>query len=266
LGYSSKSKGIHGCRFLFKGHELIVTLKKENWWIENKRSGQTLILVPIASWNSEGLETIKEGDKLIIPCCLNSVEKPFLTPSEWITGKSDGPLVLSPLDFYVQERLVSLLKSWILMKPFQAYGQLINKLPRTVMPQFKNLKECKVEGEYSLRLLQPVSKNASELITNALKAANANGSREQFDTAMVFMDQIARCPFCQEKANLTIWEERLAFKAVCNRSGCQLEWGIFYGNNEKPEVLFSTKDQKKGGFKTNGRWFDQYELIRPPRN
>ncbi|ACN14589.1 hypothetical protein HRM2_14800 [Desulforapulum autotrophicum HRM2] len=266
LGYFSKSKGIHGCRFLFKGHELTVTLKKASWEIENKRSGQKLILIPIASWNSEGLKTIKEGDKLIIPCCLNSVGNTFLTPSDWITGKYDGPLVLSPLDFYVQERLVSLLISWILLKPFQAYGQLINKLPRTIMPQLKNIKSCKVEGEYSVRLLEPISDRDAGLILNALEAANADGSRAQFETAKVFMDQITRCPFCQEEAKLTPWEGGQAFKAVCSRSDCKLEWGIFCRSHEIPNVRFYTKDRKKGGFKNNGRWSDQYELKCPERN
>lgn len=262
LGYYSKNKGIHGSTFSFMGNELIVALKRSNWEIENKKTAQTLIFVPIASWNSDGLEVMQEEDKLIIPCCLNSRDNPFVTPSDWITGKSAGPLVLSPLDFYVQERLITLLKSWLLLKPFQSYGQLISKLPKAVMPQFKNLKECKVEGEYSVRLLQPISKNASELILNALKATNASISREQFKTAIAFMDQITRCPFCQGKVKLTIWENRQAFKAICSRSDCQLEWGIFYGSNGKSDVRFYTKDQKMGGFKTNGRWFDQFELAR----
>lgn len=260
LGYSSKSKGIHGSKFSFMGHDLFVALNGSNWEMENKRSGQKLIFVPISSWCSDGLKTIKKGDKLIIPCCLNSEGNSFVNPSDWITGKYDGPLVLSPLDFYVQERLISLLKTWILLKPFQSYGQLITKLPGTVIPHFKNIKECKVEGEYSVRLLQPITENSAGLILNALEASNANGSREQFKTAVVFMDQITRCPFCQGKAKFTIWEERQAFKAVCSRNDCQFEWGIFYSNNGKSDVCFYTGDQKKGGFKTNGRWFDQYEL------
>jgi hypothetical protein len=262
LGYHSKTQGIHGRDFLFRDHKIIVALSRSNWEIYNERSGQKIVLVPIASWNSGGLKTVRKGETLIIPCCFHSEDILFVSPSAWITGKYDGPLVLSPLDFYVQERLIALLKSWILFKPFSEYAQLITKLPKEVMSKFKNLKECKVEDAYSIRLLQPISKNELEPILNDLKAVNAIGSLEQFAAAMVSMEQIAWCPICKEKANLTIWKDRRAFKAVCSRRACQLEWGIYSNGNKKSDVRFFTQDQKEGGFKTNGRWFDQYELIR----
>lgn len=261
LGYTTDNAtnnlGYHSKWTSQSGRQVTVKVENTRWVIEDTHYGNQLELVAISSWHSDQLKTSQENNKLIVPCCLNHDDKP-LYAADWVTGDYTGPLVLTPMDFYVEESLTSLLQTWLLIKPLNEYGTVIEKLPTSIMPLLKNTSSIEVLKNHSARLLEPISNEDMIRLGNELRKHQAKRSLEDFMQAKFSLDQLAVCPVCQQKAYF-YHRDRQTFKAVCENNDCRLEWQIINTDLSRVFEMYPANTHENS-FKKLGRWSGRIKL------
>ncbi|WP_157097546.1 hypothetical protein [Photobacterium sp. J15] len=257
LGYTVESAASSYKCLSKSGRQLTVKLENTRWIIEDAHYGNQLELVAISSWRSDQLKAFQEKNRLIIPCCLNHDESPSQV-ADWLTGDYTGPLVLTPMDFYVEERLTSLLQTWLMIKPLNEYGIVIDKIPTSILPTIKNTSSIEALSNHSARLLEPISDADMNRLGNELKKHQAKKSLEDFIQNKFSLDQLAICPVCQQKAQF-YHRDQQTFKAVCVNNDCKLEWQII---NTEQGRLFEMYPANTDGnsFKRLGRWYSRIRL------
>jgi hypothetical protein len=263
LGYTIKNNDndIYTCKS-FK-HQINICLTQSRWILEETYENneifstkRQLIFVPVATWNCKELNIIQHENQLIIPCCLYSSEQSKL-PSEWIDGKFTGALMLSPLDLYIQERLIGLLRNWIWYKAIHSYGKDIQKVPLPLISTIKSIPEIEIITDHMVRFLKPVSYEKKENIRKKCMEIYSSETHKHFEKSMVLLEQLSICICCNKKTrNFEPWSNK-CFKAFCKE--CSLEWGIYHnGKNREFRMFFQAFKSDK--FTDNGRFFDKFVL------
>ncbi|MBE9396816.1 hypothetical protein IOQ59_06010 [Pontibacterium sp. N1Y112] len=230
---------------------LRVSSDGSHWEVTSEKTGACIRLVPIVSWVSEGLRSYTKGSDLSIPCCLYS-DHAVPHPSAWIDGADDGPLVLSPLDFYVEERVVSLFSVWLLKQTAQKYGQEIDLIPKSVMKMMADSSAFEYLSSKSCRLVSLPSCEELGKIGSQLKTENASLSLAVLNTSVDIIKELEQCPCCQRRGSFTQRDDR-CFIGQCDNIDCKLEWEASLDGSRRI-LSFKMTDQTDVSFCVNGRW------------
>jgi hypothetical protein len=240
-----------------EGNTITLTSDGSHWDIINNRSNKTIRLVPIFSWNPQKLYTHSGNGILTIPCCLKSGEA-IGHPSNWLDGGSSSPMVMSPLNFYVEEQLVSLLSLWVLTHSARSYGGEIDRVPKSAMSLIQESEAFECLSSKSCRLVALPSEEELEGIKNALRRDNAMQSLSNLEKCLCLLRELSICPCCQSPGDFTS-RDNLCFIVQCQSRDCQLEWGV--SSKEGKRVFSMAVDEQGADFRVQGRWAAFLELA-----
>jgi len=239
------------------GGRITLTFDGSHWDITYDGFSEIIRLVPIFSWSPERLCSLKENGILTIPCCLES-ERVVGHPSDWIDGGGAAPMVMSPLNFYVEEQMVSLLSLWLLEHSARSYGNEITLLPQLAMSMMDASKDYECLTSKSSRLVALPSKVELDDLENILARENARQSLSQLKEYAGLLKQLSICPCCQGEGRFTPRDNR-CFVAQCQKNDCNLEWNVSISAGRR---VLTTSVAGEGGddFKVMGRWSSSFNL------
>lgn len=234
-------------------HRITITESHLNWTIRDEFSGCVLTFVPIFSWNACECCEVRHGKNAItIPV---SVRNDISTnhPVDYIIGNFQKFLPLSPLNFYSEEIMVSILNYWTLVNPVNTYGTEITKIPSSVMPILKESDAFRITSTHSAKMLSLPSSQEADKIIKKLKLENSKSCIQAVKNNIFTIKTLSQCPGCQSNG---LFENRdnQTFKVTCKNNDCKLEWGVFYKDKNKIFEM-TPRDIKKPEFTTSGRWF-----------
>ena len=211
----------------------------------------SIVLVPIFSWAEEHPGVVRDRKSVRIPCFPN-VDSVSELPSGWVTGENNNPLQMSPMDFYVEEQVVSLLNYWLLSGPIHSYGQAIDKVPTETMAMIDDWSGIERSGAHSFRILNDLD---IVPLQKSLRKNNAKASLEVVSLHMAAIRQLSHCPACNTPASFEP-RDKQTFIARCRENSCEMEWTIQYTNSEKQYRQY-VRDDSKNSFSASGRWLEK---------
>lgn len=240
--------------FKLERAESSITIKSDgsDWEVTSDLTGHCIRLVPILTWRAEGLDSFIESNTLTIPCCLSS-DRTVSHPVDWLTGKDKSPMILSPLDFYVEERVVALFSTWLLMQSAQKYGQIINQIPGSAMIIMKASPAFKSTSSKSGYLESIPTDDVLDKVKITLKKDNAKSGLASLEDSVKTISSLEYCPCCQQRGDFTQRDNK-SFIAKCLNKDCQLEWEVSRLSDQTRELNIRTNDQSDSSFHVNGRW------------
>lgn len=261
LGFGSDHNQENTETIIFTRDNRQLTLSETNslWSIRDDRFDKAIVFCPIACWHSDTLKTVSHPNGFVIPCVFNNNQQPD-HPAQWLEGSYDKALELSPLDFYVEERLISLLNAWLILSNINDYGEELVKLPNHVLSEAGNLSGVQInQTQHTIRITQPLSDESVLTLTDAFIKANARAAADRFTILTQSVKELSCCPVCSSQAYFTPRDNR-TFKAECKNNSCKLSWMINHQNDERLLVL-TTPDMENNSFKESGRWFQESGLA-----
>ena len=257
LGYEFEDYSVGHFNLSRTSSSITVNSDGSSWEVINDQTGYIIKLIPILSWHSEGLVSFSEGNTLNIPCCLQTDSLPF-HPADWLSGDYTGPMLLSPLDFYVEERVISLFSMWLLKQTAQDYGQNINLVPSSVMKIMAASNAFEEISSKSSRLVFLPSPDEISELREALVKENAKSSLANLNTNYDVLKSLERCPCCQTRGTFIARDNR-CFVAECKNQDCNVKWSVS-PKGESRVINLSTADQSKLSFIENGRWWAAIQI------
>lgn len=243
--------------YVKRDYKLDVSQKEGNWFIHDEVLEQTIKLCPIATWHFDSLQTSQTNKIITLPCVLH-LDSPTEHPACFLDTLQQGPLQLSPMDFYVEERMVTLLNAWIFRNIARCYGQGIPRIPKKVLALVEHMKGIQtVHDACEIQVLVSLSSEDCKSVIKALKQENAIQAYKQFQLQIQLLDALSHCPLCQSKADFISWEKK-TFKGDCLKSDCQLTWTLYYEGEDR---MFCFKiDSEDYSFYKSGRWMQKIIL------
>ena len=187
IGFQRINHSNEETAFERRDHKLSVTNSNMNWSIQDQFSEFTLSFVPIFSWNmTTNCQVQKSNRNIVIPVSIQNSGS-TVHPVNYIAGSFREYLSLSPLDFYSEEKLISIISYWIMIKPLDIYGRVIEKFPTSLMPLLNNSEAFRVVDKYNASMVKIATKKEEEDILTQLKKENAqtiikNNRRQYFFT------------------------------------------------------------------------------------
>lgn len=243
--------------YVKRNYKLDVSQKEGNWLIHDEILNQTIKLCPIATWHFDSLQTHQTSNTITLPCVLHLDSSPE-HPSRFLDALPQGPLQLSPMDFYVEEQMVTLLNAWIFRNIARCYGKGIFKIPQKVKLAVEHIKGIKIEEHTSeIQVLEPVSNKECQSVITALKQENAMQACDQFQLQIKMLDALSHCPLCQSEARFILWEKK-TFKGECLGKSCKLVWTLH--NQEEDRIFCFKTGHKEDSFHQSGRWMQCISL------
>ncbi|WP_067521883.1 DUF2357 domain-containing protein [Endozoicomonas ascidiicola] len=209
--------------------------------------------VPVYSWDTNCLGVVRTESTTTIPCCPN-VDVTDDLPSSWLTGSNNRPLLMSPMDFHVEERVVSLLSYWLISGPLKSYGQPVKKVPTETMELVSNWSCIQPSDSHSFRILSSMTPSELQTLEESLKNNNARFSLDTFKERVVAFQQLSHCPACNSKAHFER-RDRETFIAHCRTNSCEMKWTIQHTGNEKRYRQYVISDSGLS-FSDSGRWLE----------
>lgn len=257
LGYELEDCSKSHFNFRKASSYLTVNTDWSCWEVISDQTGLIIRLIPILSWQSEGLYSFTKNNVLTIPCCLHSESFPS-HPADWVSGSDSSPMVLSPLDFYVEERVITLFSIWLLKQAAQSYGQNIDQLPSSVMKIIQASSVFEIISSKSSRLVSlPTQSEMSEL-REALNKENAKSSLENLNDSYDLLETLELCPCCHVRGTFKHRDNR-CFYAGCKNQDCKATWIV--SSEGKGRVLeLRTPEQSNVSFDEYGRWGATIEI------
>ena len=214
----------------------------------------SIILIPIYSWDTDCPGVVRKNNLITIPCSPNAGTSESL-PSSWVSGENDQPLLVSPMDLYVEERMVSLLNYWLLSGPLKSYAEPINKVPTVIMEQLGQWQGIQQSDSHSFRILSDIDSFDLKDLQKCLRKNNARASIDAVNQSVQIIKQLSHCPACQSKAKFEP-RDKQTFIARCRTNGCEMEWTIQHTGTERQYKQYVTSDLGLS-FADSGRWLDQ---------
>ena len=204
------------------GEDLAIRYQRHEWHVIQR--DRRIVLVPAAiavdSSNQSQWRTHQDDDNALrIPCLLQAdAQNVAFAPSACLRD-DQPPLVLSPLELYTEEILVSVLSAWLWMQRIEGYKSAIPRLPKAVLDAWP--KHAATSGHEGM-LDVPVSAKEWQPLKDALREyANAE-ARTQVEQRKLQLDRLNRCPECGQPAG-TFSSTSKGFFARCD---CGCKWGI----------------------------------------
>ena len=240
------------------GLKVTVTENDMNWMVTDEVSDYSLIFVPIFSWEIPGDCQVENNKRsLVIPVSIQAENKAE-HPVNYLTGKARNHLTLSPLNFYSEEQLISVINFWLLIEPIKLYGTEIQKIPSSVMPLLENSVAFTTDDKHNARMIRLPSKQELDEIIKVLRKENANSVIHRIKSSFFSIESLSRCPGCQHDADF-YERDRQTFKAQCGNSHCQLEWSISFQHGKKIFDMLP-RNVEVPDFANSGRWFYRVPL------
>ena len=250
--------------FTFKkgDHQIGVTCTNGLWTIEDNAFSKSITLCPVATWHSESLEGVRTTDNITIPCVLFNAQQPN-HPSLWLEleGSHRGAMQLSPLDFYVEERLISLFGAWLILNNACSYGKDIPQLSQDSLRVAGGITGISINhSTHTMQILQPLAEEDKAELADALKKDNLCHAENEFDIQSQALDELSGCPVCGSKARFTPRDGK-SFKSECLNNSCKLTVAIQKEAGER-YLLLTTDDPEHESFEESGRWCQKSRLDR----
>ncbi len=228
----------------------------QGWKLTDALFESSITLVPVFTWDTGDLRVIRNKNSIVLPCCPYTESSPSL-PSQWLSGEFSDPLMLSPMDFYVEERLIALLNHWLLSGPVHAYGQPVVKVPSVTMELLNGMEGVQPSAAaHAFRIIHAVAESDYSVLVDSLNQQNAQTCLKAVDKNWWVIRELTHCPVCNEMTELTP-RDQSAFIGRC--PDCELEWMIDRKEGRRFFKL-SVNSDKANSFSASGRWFDQMTL------
>ncbi len=240
---------------------LTLRCERHEWHIEVVEVGaERLVLVPAAvaldaeiarHWHT--CRRVHQGmGELRVPC-VPRVPNASETDEPCARLENGAPaLLLSPMDLYTEERLVTLLSGWLWRQRPAGYGEIF-RLPEAVVRAWP---EPSLPDGRGLALRRPVNEEQKKALEGAL-AQHVNDSelRRRVERRLAQLDNLGRCPECDKAA--TLFEPGPnGFFARCQ---CGREWKVREG-----VFTVSERGVQVPAFRTLGRRWLQVSLAEEP--
>ena len=259
LGFEQYDSRNNSSNFKKGDHQISVNRRNDLWTIDDNTFSKSITLCPVATWYlEESFEGIKTADNIAIPCVLINDQQPD-HPSHWLNGSHTGALQLSPMDFYVEERLISLFGSWLILNNVLSYGEEITKMPKDALRVAEDIAGIHIDAPtHTMQILQPLTEENKIKIANALKKSNARTPEQNFHVLNQALDELSGCPICGSKARFTPRGDK-SFKSECLNNSCKLTVAIQKEEGER-YLLLTTDDPEHNSFQGAGRWYQNSRL------
>ncbi|PVZ64501.1 hypothetical protein [Pelagibaculum spongiae] len=257
LGFQSVSSG-DDQEYIQPSTGRRLQLKKtetDSWQLTDALSKNKVRFVPIATWHSSSLLSSKQKDTLVIPCCFYS--EASHEPSEWLIKDKQPAMQVSPLNFYVEEQLITLINQWLMAQSIKLYRTPITRVPTPVMQLANGYDWLVKNDDHKLQVIQSASTEDVQAIQHALKKANAKQSLTDLNSALDALKTLETCPFCQKTAEFHP-RQHGAFIAQCKQTQCRAEWKLDIQQGQ-PHFLL-TANQTPNEYKLSGRWYGSFAL------
>lgn len=225
-------------------------------WRVTNRNGDSLVFVPLLEAPEKNSALVRRGPELRIPVVLTGDYSGY-DPAPLLWGGDSGrPLVLSPLDILIEEKVVSLLAAWKWQSLLGNYARKIVKIPAPILQVLETMRMFEVQGN-NVSTVAPVPTVDLEKVAK-LFARHRVGMDlcEEFLSCVGDVSLIATCRYCGEEANFEARANK-SFKAYCEK--CKLEWGIFYQGGER-RGKFSVNGHGPSDFTLYGRWHQEFPI------
>ncbi|KEQ17888.1 hypothetical protein [Endozoicomonas numazuensis] len=250
--------------FNFERGRQEVLLKKESyqWLVQSELASLDLHFTPISCRDGHDLQATIDNNKVVIPCIPGKGQQKH--PNTWLSGGNRDPLFISPEDFYLEERMVVLLKTWLWSGVMQSYGLAIDKLCRPFVQYAESETSLfRISGSSSIKVIAPLSPKKQTELHQALQDTGLSADLQKaVKQSVQYVNFLSSCPDCGSKGEFTPWE-RDCFKCDC--SSCGNQWSISYTKGHRIGKFTANKSNEPG-FDQNGRWnysFNLSELSSP---
>lgn len=214
----------------------------------------TLVFVPLVR-KSNDVKVRLIGRELRIPVFLEGEFDQFDPLSVLSKTAMVHPFVLSPLDFMVEEKMVTVLRVWRLQTLFQRFGQPTTRVPTAVINHVAQRGEFVVTGA-EVAVVRPVPDDVVTHLEALLQRHAGEDVHRAFLARINEVGTLSVCHSCGKEARFE-YRDRRSFKATCD--SCQLDWGVFeQGLQRKGKV--SAPGTTSGNFSLSGRWYLEFSV------
>lgn len=241
-----------------------ITREKNEWQLSC--DSLTVVFVPfphklqIVDNHPAGKISVKR-----IPVFLEGNHEDF-NPSDIL--ENEDPLscsfVLTPLDFLVEEKIVSLLNAWIWKPKLQRYGASTAKVPSPVIKYLSGFDPF-VCNNSQIAVIKPVPVEIIEPLNKLLKQHASDEVSADLMSKIKEVDLLNTCQGCGEKGQFKVQENKTFFTKC---ESCQLEWNIsvhhgvrkgIFTNGKRKNNSLNVSDKQADIF-LYGRWHMEIHL------
>lgn len=227
------------------GYPIKITKDKHEWRISST-VGSSLVFVPmVRSYGVENGGTTSDKE-IRIPVFLDGEYSLFDLPAI-INGSA--AIVLSPLDFMVEEKMIAIMTAWIWRPLIQNYAERINRVPTPITEYLAKYGQFNVSGN-QVFVAMPVPEPVVDQLVKLLEKHASADLQKVFTQKLEALDLLATCYGCGEIAHFEA-REKNSFIADCK--GCHVEWGVFTQDGNR-KARFVVKGNGHGDFSRYGRW------------
>ncbi|MBU5638835.1 hypothetical protein KOM00_19095 [Geomonas sp. Red69] len=216
-------------------------------WRVSKRDGDSLVFVPLLEYLGNNSAVVRRGTELRIPVVLTG-DRSSCDPAPLLWGGDSGrPLVLSPLDILIQEKVISLLTAWTWQSLLGNYARDIFMMPTPVLQVLEPMRMFEVRGN-RVSVVAPVPAVEMDKVEKLLSRFQVDMDLcQEFLQCVRDVNLTATCRYCGEEANFKPRADK-SFKAHCAK--CKLDWEIFH-----------QAGKRRGKFSVNGHWPSDFALY-----
>jgi hypothetical protein len=233
-----------------------------NWIIQDEAvKKEVLKFVPLATSHIKGNSepaTLHINGQVIIPCYISS-DCILSNPIDIFEKNCTSPLVLSPLDFYGVEKIISILSYWLWKNILNYYAVPIEKMPDELISFIKSYPSFKVINSHQAQLVKPLSDAEYSRIDIFSKSKGVEATLAKITLQHKLITELSCCPICHHSAIFTPWDN-FKFQAKCTSSDCGVEWKIIDNANKEKSFSVCLTNQNTNKFENNGRWRTSFRL------
>ena len=207
-----------------------ITLKNHNWrivitfnnqlavWQVNNPFNETsLKVVGLANSISNDLLATIASNENIITC--------FLKQNENLDSTAKI-IVANPFSLLVVEEMTKSLFKWLYLPLYQNYGKVLDvgRLPQSVESCIKEYMAFNKVDNTHLQVAKTLSDSEKQHLEEIAKKGNANKFLQLIQNELDYLENVERCPICNENS---LFQPRLSnrtFTAKCQNLACNIDF------------------------------------------
>lgn len=228
--------------------------RDKNEWIVSNIIGESLVFVPMIDSAGELNHPVYNNKEKRFPVFLLGQYSGFDPLTMINGGETATNIVLTPLDFLVEEKVVTLLKAWYLQRIYSNYGKEIIQVPSKVCQFISRLNSFVVSGS-KVSITCPVDTKIVNSLYSILANHTGENIRLEFKGRIDELNVLSICQNCGNHGRFDALNAR-SFKVTCDQ--CKLKWGVFTENGIR-KASISLVGNELDRFDQVGRW--QMELL-----
>ena len=240
------------------GSHVVELVRKGNEWRLRKNDALDLVFLPFIECIDESLPSVRHNQEVRIPVFLEGDYSRFNPTSILLVDQNATAFVLTPLDFLVEEKMVTLLTVWKWQSLLGSYGREIFRVPSPITQYLSQLAQFEVIGS-QVALIAPVHQSVVRKIETLFMQLQVSKELcNEFMSKIDGLELLITCQSCGKKTARFESRAHKSFRAFCE--GCNLEWGIFTQEGQGRIGKLSANDNVNHEFALYGRRHIEFPL------